>query len=76
MALKAFQPSVTIGTDTGAAAAIHTMGGEHHACNPDEIYVDPVNRIVSTPGYMLGAGINEIAAGIDKLVQKVIELAE
>jgi enhancing lycopene biosynthesis protein 2 len=76
MTLKGCQPSVTIGTDAGAVAAIHTMGGEHHACKVDEIYVDPVNRIVSTPGYMLGTEIKEIAAGIEKLVQKVIELAE
>lgn len=74
MALKAYQPSVTIGTDSGVAAAIHTMGGRHHTCKADEIYVDPVNRIVSTPGYMLGAGLKEIAAGIEKLVRKVIEL--
>ncbi len=76
MALKACQPSVTIGTDAGAAAAIHAMGGGHHACKVDEIYVDPVNRIVSTPGYMLGTGIKEIATGIEKLVQKVIELTD
>jgi enhancing lycopene biosynthesis protein 2 len=76
MTLKGCQPSVTIGTDAGTAGAIHTMGGEHQACKVDEIYVDPVNRIVSTPGYMLGTEIKEIAAGIEKLVQKVIELAE
>jgi enhancing lycopene biosynthesis protein 2 len=76
MALKQCQPSVTIGTGAGAAAAIHTMGGVHHACKVDEICVDPVNRIVSTPGYMLGAQIKEIASGIAKLVQKVVELAE
>lgn len=74
MALKECQPSVTIGTDAGTAAAIHTMGGQHQACKLDEICVDPVNRIVSTPGYMLGSGIKEIATGIEKLVQKVIEL--
>jgi enhancing lycopene biosynthesis protein 2 len=74
MALKAYHPSVTIGTDANAAAAIHTMGGGHHACKVDEICVDPVNRIVSTPGYMLGTGIREIATGIEKLVQKVLEL--
>ena len=76
MALKACQPSVTIGTDDGAAAAIHAMGGGHRSCNVDEIHVDPVNRIVSTPGYMLGTGIKEIATGIEKLVQKVIELTD
>lgn len=74
MALKACQPSITIGTDEGAAAAIHTMGGGHHACKANEIHVDPVNRIVSTPGYMLDTRLKEIATGIEKLVQKVIEL--
>lgn len=76
MALKECQPSVTIGTDAGVAAAIHTMGGGHHVCKVDEIYVDPVNKIVSTPGYMLGTGLKEIATGIEKLVQKVIELTD
>jgi enhancing lycopene biosynthesis protein 2 len=74
MALKGYHPAVTIGTDAGTAAAIHTMGGDHHACQADEIHVDPGNIIVSTPGYMPGTGIKEIASGIEKLVQKVIEL--
>jgi enhancing lycopene biosynthesis protein 2 len=76
MALKPYQPSVTIGTNAGTAAAIHTMGGEHHACKADEIYVDPVNRIVSTPGYLRATGIKAIAAVIEKLVHKVIELTD
>jgi enhancing lycopene biosynthesis protein 2 len=76
MALKEYQPSVTIGTDEGVAAAINTMGGAHHACEVDAIHVDPVNKIVSTPAYMLGPGLKEIANGIEKLVQKVIELTD
>jgi enhancing lycopene biosynthesis protein 2 len=74
MALQQHHPSVTTGTDAGTAAAIRTMGGEHHPCRAGAIWVDPVNNIVSTPGYRPGAGIGETAAGIDKLVQKLIDL--
>ena len=65
MALKEYHPTVTIGTDADAAAAIHTMGGAHHACQSDAICVDPINKIVSTPGYMLGTGLKKIASGIE-----------
>jgi enhancing lycopene biosynthesis protein 2 len=40
-----------------------------------EIVVDEKNRIVSTPAYMLGPGIAEVATGIEKLINKVLELA-
>jgi enhancing lycopene biosynthesis protein 2 len=74
-ALSAHKPELTIGTDMGTAAAIETMGAKHVACNVDDIHVDMVNRIVSTPAYMLGPGIKEVAVGITKLVKKVLELA-
>jgi enhancing lycopene biosynthesis protein 2 len=74
-ALYANKPELTIGTDTGTAAAIETMGGKHVACNVDDIHVDMTNRIVSTPAYMLGPGIKDVAVGITKLVKKVLELA-
>lgn len=73
-ALSAHHPEVTIGTDVGTAAAIETMGGHHRACNVDDIVVDQKNRIVTTPAYMLGSGIQEIAVGIEKLVNKVLAL--
>lgn len=69
-------PDVTIGTDTGTAAAIETMGGKHHNCRVDDICVDEKNRIVTTPAYMLGPGIKEIAVGIEKLVKKVLSLID
>jgi enhancing lycopene biosynthesis protein 2 len=74
MALKSHQPSVTIGTDKATATAINTMGGRHHACDVDAIVVDPINKIVSTPAYMLGTGLKEMAKGIEQLVRKVIDL--
>lgn len=73
-ALSEVSPEVTIGTDTGTAAGIESMGGRHIACAVDEIHVDSVNKIVTTPAYMLGPGIKDVATGIEKLVQKIITL--
>lgn len=74
-ALSKHKPQVTIGTDVGTAAAIETMGCKHVSCKVNEIHVDTQNRIVTTPAYMLGPGIKDVAVGIEKLVKKVIELA-
>ncbi len=74
-ALSDKAPEVTIGNDTGTAAAIATMGGIHHDCTVDMIHVDDKNRIVTTPAYMLGPGIKDVAVGIEKLVDKVLSLA-
>jgi enhancing lycopene biosynthesis protein 2 len=37
--------------------------------------VDEANKVVTTPAYMLGPGIADVAKGIEKLVRKVLELA-
>ena len=75
-ALEDHHPEVTIGTDAGTAAAIETMGGIHPACRVDQIHVDLTHKIVTTPAYMLGQDITEIAAGIERLVLKVLELSD
>jgi len=74
-ALSDKKPEVTIGNDSGTAAAIEAMGGKHKTCTVDMIHVDEANRIVSTPAYMLGPSIKNVAEGIEKLVAKVLELA-
>jgi enhancing lycopene biosynthesis protein 2 len=74
-ALSDKKPEVTIGSDAGTAAAIEAMGGKHKTCTVDMIHVDEANRIVSTPAYMLGPSIKNVAEGIEKLVAKVLELA-
>jgi len=40
------------------------------------IHLDAGNKLVSTPAYMLGPGIKEVAQGIEKLVARVVELAK
>jgi enhancing lycopene biosynthesis protein 2 len=67
--------SVTIGNDRDTAAAIESWGARHVDCKVDEIAVDERLKIVSTPAYMLGPWIAQVAAGIDKLVSAVLEMA-
>jgi enhancing lycopene biosynthesis protein 2 len=73
-ALADKEPEVTIGTDKGTASAIEAMGGQHRKCTVDMIHFDAKNKIVSTPAYMLGPGIKDVAQGIEKLVARVVEL--
>jgi enhancing lycopene biosynthesis protein 2 len=68
------KPEVTIGNDAGTASAIEQMGGQHQNCTVDMIHVDQTNRVVTTPAYMLGPGIKEVAVGIEKLVQQVLSM--
>ena len=74
-ALSSKNPEVTIGNDKDTAAAIEAMGGQHKTCTVDMIHFDDRNKIVTTPAYMLGPGIKEVSEGIQKLVDKVLELA-
>jgi enhancing lycopene biosynthesis protein 2 len=75
-ALARHAPEVTIGTDAGTAEAIETMGGRHIACNVDQIHVDARHKIVTTPAYMLGPGIKDVAVGIEKLVRQVLAMVD
>ncbi len=68
------KPVLTIGTDTATAGALRAMGAENEPKSVNEITVDEANKFVSTPAYMLGPGITDVAAGIEKLVNKVVEM--
>ena len=68
-------PEVTIGNDLGTIETIQDIGGIHHVCSVNQIHIDRVNNIITTPAYMLGPGIKEVAAGIEKLVAAVLAAA-
>ncbi|WNJ97473.1 isoprenoid biosynthesis glyoxalase ElbB [Vibrio ruber] len=65
----------TIGHDPDVAAAFQALGGEHIDCPVDDIVYDERYNVLSTPAYMLAGSVSEAAAGIDKLVKKLVELA-
>ncbi|HCQ4572415.1 TPA: isoprenoid biosynthesis glyoxalase ElbB [Escherichia albertii] len=71
-----FPLRLTIGTDIDTAEVLEEMGAEHVPCPVDDIVVDEDNKIVTTPAYMLAQNIAEAASGIDKLVSRVLVLAE
>ncbi len=73
--LGELHPKLTIGNDPDTAAAIEALGGIHVSSPVDHVVVDEKNRIASTPAYMLGPSIGPVAAGIEKLVAAVLEMA-
>ncbi len=80
MVAKIFQgekvhPTLTIGNDKDTSDKIKTMGSNHQDCPVKEFVVDKENKIVSSPAYMLGQNISEVAEGIEKTVQEVLKLA-
>jgi enhancing lycopene biosynthesis protein 2 len=42
----------------------------------EDIVEDSARKLVTTPAYMLAESIAEAAAGINKLVDRVLELAQ
>lgn len=77
LAAKIFGAGVacTVGTDHDTAAALTQMGAEHHECEVSEIIEDRQRKLVTTPAYMLAQSIAEAASGINKMVDRVLELA-
>ena len=75
MALNENNPELTIGNDKSTIEALESMGAKHKICSVDEIAVDEKNKIVTTPAYMLGPGIKDVAKGIEKLVKKILSMA-
>ncbi|MBP8203973.1 MAG: isoprenoid biosynthesis glyoxalase ElbB [Pseudomonas sp.] len=77
LAAKIFGAGVicTIGNDRETAATLVQMGVEHHECAVSDIVEDAERKLVSTPAYMVAQSISEAASGINKLVDRVLELS-
>lgn len=65
----------TIGNDEGAAKALEKSGATHVECKVFNAVVDRRLKIATTPAYMLASRITEAEAGINKMVQAVLEMA-
>lgn len=76
LAAKIFGAGIncTIGNDHETAATLQQMGAIHHECEVSEIVEDLPRKLVTTPAYMLAQSISQAAAGINKLVDRVLEL--
>ncbi|MEA3465864.1 MAG: isoprenoid biosynthesis glyoxalase ElbB [Thermodesulfobacteriota bacterium] len=65
---------LTIGTDSGTAQALESMGAKHIDCAVSDCVIDKELKLVSTPAYMLAGSISEAAEGIEKTVKALLNL--
>ena len=68
------KPVLTIGNDKETSGKIEIMGSQHQDCSARDFVLDEENKIVSTPAYMLGQSISEVAEGIEKTINELIKL--
>ena len=74
-ALGEQQVVLTVGKSGDVATALEAKGAKHLECKVEDIITDQGNRIVSTPAYMLATSILDAEAGINRLVEAVLQLA-
>jgi len=67
---------LTIGDDAETAAMIEATGATHVECAVDACVADEAHRVVSTPAYMLGPGIADVAAGIEAAMEQLLAWCE
>ena len=65
---------LTGGFDEKISVDIEAMGVNIEKVDARNIVVDKKNKIVSTPAYVEAKSISDVAIGIDKLVNKVLEM--
>ena len=66
---------VTGGYNQQISLDINAMGIEVQKVGPEDIVIDHENKIISTPAYVEAKSIREVAIGIEKLIEKVVELS-
>jgi len=66
---------LSIGNDVETAAKIEKMGGVHINCPVQDVVIDQIHKVVSTPAYMLANSILEAQKGINKLVETVLKMS-
>jgi len=65
---------VTIGSDEGTAGAILAAGGAHVACPVRHAHVDTQRKLVTAPAYMIDTTIDQVAVGIEKAIDAMLEM--
>lgn len=66
--------SLTIGNELSIAKLLENFGSKHVTTGHGEIAIDPVNKIVTTPCYMLESSIAQIYDGIENAVRAMIKM--
>lgn len=66
--------SLTIGNEASIAKMLESFGSKHVTAGHGEIAIDSVNKIVTTPCYMLESSIAQIYDGIENAVRAMIKM--
>lgn len=66
--------TLTIGQDAETADNLVALGAKHTTTWQGEIVVDAVNKIATSPCYMLDSRVDQIGEGADKLVQAILKM--
>jgi enhancing lycopene biosynthesis protein 2 len=64
---------ITIGSDSGTAAAVEKMGAKHKNTSHGQVVTDLKHKVFTTPCYMLDANILQIAEGADNIVKAILK---
>lgn len=67
-------PELTIGSDADTANALESMGAKHIACVVKDFVVDKDKKLITTPAYMIGQRISEVAEGIERAVAELVRM--
>lgn len=65
---------LTIGSDSGTAKRIESMGAIHAQAQVDGVVVDKDHKIVTTPAYMLAQSVGDAYSGIYGLLKALLAL--
>ena len=60
---ESVSPTLTIGNDKDWSQKIENLGSKHQDCEVEKIVIDKENKIITSPAYMLGKSISEVAEG-------------
>ena len=71
---ESVKPTLTIGNDKDGSSMIEEMGSKHQECSARDFVLDKENHIVSTPAYMVGQSISEVAEGIEKTIAELLKM--
>ena len=71
---ESVKPTLTIGNDKDGISMIEAMGSQHQECVATDFVFDETNKIISTPAYMVGKSISEVAEGIEKTINKLVSM--
>lgn len=66
--------TLTVGSDPESAGNVEKMGAKHILTTEAQVVVDPINKIVSTPCYMLDSTIDQIGDSAMNLVREMIKM--